>query len=166
MARFSIFNDIKRISRTTRFDDDDIFTIFGDVKVDFTRKPIEPGDHHLNVTTLFGDVQFRFPEHLGLKIDGFSLFGDVEVENLRTGETEQGGADYISENYASADIRVQIHITTIFGDFEILRLPLAPESLAAGAHPTQVEQRGDEWYEYRADRSLDHETSRLPPPER
>ncbi|NCC35385.1 MAG: hypothetical protein EOM24_25740 [Chloroflexia bacterium] len=130
MARLTIFHDINRTHRSGRFEEEDISTIFGDVRLNLVRKPAEYGEHTMRVLTVFGDVQLRLAEDVGLKIDGFALFGDVEVETLSSDDRASGGADYISENYDTAPVRLNLNVTTIFGDLEIIRLPVGSEGPA------------------------------------
>lgn len=133
MATFTVFGDIKRISRAARLEGEGITTIFGDVTVDYTRTPLEPGDHQLGLVTMFGDVKLRFPEYVGIEIDGFSLFSDIEVEQRSNGEEELTGTSYLSENYDTAAVRVRLNVFAMFGDLEIVRVPVAPPTSGAPA---------------------------------
>jgi len=122
MPVFTIFGDIKRINRATRLDSESITTLFGDVRYDFTRTSLEPGDHRVRIFTAFGDIKLRLPEGVGLSIDGFALFSDVEVETERSGEEEMTGTSYESENFASAPIRLHLTVFGLFGDLELKRV--------------------------------------------
>jgi predicted membrane protein len=132
MATFTLFGDIKRISRATRMESEGVTTVFGDVKIDFTRAPLEPGDHNFSLFTVFGDVKLRFPEHIGVEIEGFTLFSDVEVETTATGEEEQPGSNWTSDNYTQAQVRVRIQTFALFGDIEIVRVAV-PLNAQVGA---------------------------------
>lgn len=44
MATFTLFGDIKRFARSARLDEESVTTLFGDVKLDFTRRPLDPGE--------------------------------------------------------------------------------------------------------------------------
>lgn len=162
MTRFAIFQDIKLINRFPRLDDADVISVFGDLKVDYTRTALEPGDHQMHLTTFFGDVKLRFPESVGFQITGFSLFGDVEVENLRTGDEEQTGTNYVTENFATAPVRIQVHIITVFGDFEIVRVPIEPGAPGAAYQAAHLEQHADEQPWSATDGAYEGATSRLP----
>jgi predicted membrane protein len=138
MATFSLFGDIKRINRSARIDGEELISVFGDVKIDFTQAPLEPGEQLLNIIVLFGDVKLRFPDHVGIEISGFSVFGDIELEDLRAGSEETPGAGYRSANYEQAAQRVHIKVAGVFGD---LKLVLVPMQLDPAAH-SLAEQRG------------------------
>ena len=125
MPTFTIFGDIKRFARSPRLEEESVITVFGDVKVDFTRQPLDPGDQQMRIFTIFGDVRLRMPEDVGIEIDGFALFGDIEVENIRTGEEEEPGSNYISENFSAAAVRARISVFSLFGGIKVARMPVA-----------------------------------------
>ncbi len=127
MTTFTIFGDIKRTHRTSRLDGEDIVTLFGDVKIDCTRVPLEAGEHFLSITMLFGDVTLRLPKDSGIEISGFTLFGDVEVIDWHTGEEEQTGAQYVTEAFDTASTRIHLRVFSIFGDLELVRVPVSHE---------------------------------------
>lgn len=127
---FSLFGDIKRIVRSQRLETEGVTTVFGDVKLDLTRTALEPGDHTLRLITIFGDVKLRVPEWLGITIDAVNLFGEVEVETHSSGEEEKPGASWQSENYHRASVRVRLHLVSLFGDLDIVRIPTAGEPAA------------------------------------
>lgn len=124
MASFSLFGDIKRINRSGRIDGEELISVFGDVKMDFTQAPLEPGEQLINIVVLFGDVKLRFPDHVGIEISGFSVFGDIELEDLRTGSEETPGANYRSANYDQAAQRVHIKLAGVFGDLKLVLVPM------------------------------------------
>lgn len=162
MPRFAIFQDIKLINRFSRLDDADVISVFGDLKIDYTRTALEPGDYQMHLTSLFGDVKLRFPESVGFQITGFSILGDVEVENLRTGDEEQPGTSYMTENFATAPVRIRVHIITILGDFEIVRVPLEPGAPAATYRAAHLEQHANEQLWSATNGAYEGQTSRLP----
>lgn len=124
---FTLFGDIKRIVRAQRLETESVTTIFGDVKLDLTKAELAPGDHTLRLITAFGDIKLRLPEHIGVEVDAVILFGEVEVETLSSGEEEKPGASWVSENYSSADVRVRLHVLSLFGDIDVVRAPSAVE---------------------------------------
>ncbi len=162
MKIFSVFQDTKLTNRFSHLDDMNVISMFGDLKVDYTRTALEPGDHQMHLTTFFGDGKLRFPESVGFHITGFSLFGDVEVENLCTGDEEQTGTNYVTENFATALVRIQMHIITVFGDFEIIRVPVKPGVPAAAFHTAHRAQHANRQPWSATDGAYEGETSRLP----
>ena len=124
MAAFSLFGDIKRINRAARIDGEELISVFGDVKIDFTQAPLEQGEQFINIVALFGDVKLRFPDHVGIEISGFTVFGDIELEDLRAGSEETPGAGYRSANYEHAAQRVHIKLAGVFGDLKLVLVPM------------------------------------------
>lgn len=155
MTTFTIFGDIKRNSRVQRLEEEGITTVFGDVKLDFTKAPLAPGDHSMRVLTVFGDVVLRFADDVGVEIDGLTVFSDVEVEHLASGEDEQPGGSWTSDNFASASVRVHVNLVAVFGDIEIVRVPVPTAAYA------EARQLSDE-REMNVDQSYEGETVRLP----
>ncbi|MEM8533887.1 MAG: cell wall-active antibiotics response protein [Chloroflexota bacterium] len=140
MSVFSLFNDIKRINRKGRLEGENITTIFGSVKVDFTRTPLEPGDHYVRLMSVFDKVKVRVPEDVGVDIDGFTIFGDVEVEHQGTGEEEKGGSNYTTDNFETARVRIHLTAHAIFEDIEVIRMPIN-QSTAVPRLETRTEEQ-------------------------
>lgn len=128
MTTFSLFNDIKRIVRSSRLETESVTTIFGDVKLDLTQAPLEPGEHTMRVMTVFGDVKLRLPEHIGVQIDAMTVFSGVEVETVSRNEEEKPGGNWVSENFERAPIRINLTIQGVFGDVDVVRLPVMPKA--------------------------------------
>lgn len=135
MANFTLFNDIKRIIRTSRLESESTTTIFGDVKLDLTQATFEPGDHQMRIMTIFGDVKLRVPEWMGLQIDASTVFSELEIETVSQNTEEQPGGNWISENFDRAPVKLYLSVQGIFGDIEIVRMP--------GTAPNQPAQIGE-----------------------
>lgn len=124
MGNFALFNDIKRVVRGSRLEDESIKTVFGDVKLDLTQAPLAAGDHDLHLLTLFGDIKIRIPEHVGLSINARMLFSDFEVETRSSGVDEKPGNSWQSEHFDQASVRVHLSLEGLFGDIEVVRVPV------------------------------------------
>lgn len=140
MPIFTLFGDIKRINRSAIPEIEGVFTVFGDVKLDFTRVPLAPGEHTLRLGTIFGDVELRVPEDVGLAIEGFTLFSDVDLETEPQGEEERPGVNYRTDNFASAPVRITLDVFGLFGDVEITRVGI-PAGAAYQGETYRLEQR-------------------------
>ena len=156
MSIFSLFNDIKRINRKSRLEGENITTIFGSVKVDFTRTPLEPGDHYVRMMSVFDKVKLRVPEDVGVDIDGFTIFGDVEVENRATGDEEKGGSSYTTDNFETARVRIHLTAYAIFEDIEVIRVPVTQSTTAPRLETRTEQQEFDQ-----LDSAYEGETRRL-----
>lgn len=155
MTTFTVFGDIKRKSRAQRLEEEGITTVFGDVKLDLTKAPLVSGDHMLRILTLFGDIELRFADDVGVEIDGPTIFSDVEVEDLGSGDEEQPGGNWTSENFATAPVRVHINLAAVFGDVKIMRVPMP------AAPPAEARQFSDQ-RGMNFDQSYEGATVRLP----
>jgi hypothetical protein len=76
------------------------------------------------------------PEHIGIEVDAVILFGKVEVETLSTGEEEKPGASWVSENHNRAHVRVRLHVQSLFGDVDVVRVQTAADQLPQAAQLT------------------------------
>ncbi len=124
MATFTLFNDLKRIVRSTRLETESLTTIFGDVKLDLTQAPLEPGEHTMRMLTVFGDIKLRIPEHIGVQVDALTIFSDLEIETISSNTEEQPGGSWTSENFDRAPVRIYLTVQGIFGDIDIVRMPI------------------------------------------
>lgn len=130
MGTVSIFSEVKQKNRLTRLENESFVTIFGDTEIDFTSTPLAPGDHMISTVTIFGDTDFRFPEDVGIRIEGAAIFGDTKVRHQPSGERERPGGGYQTQNFDTAHTRVLIKHVTLFGDLEIERVAVATPSEA------------------------------------
>ena len=144
MSIFSLFNDIKRINRKGRLEGENITTIFGSVKMDFTHTPLEPGDHYVRMMSVFDKVKVRVPEDVGIDIDGFTIFGDVEVEHQGTGQEEKGGSSYTTDNFETARVRIHLTAHAIFEDIEVIRVPMRQSTVIPRLETRTEQQEFDE----------------------
>lgn len=156
MSSFSIFGDIKRINRAQRLEGESYTVIFGDVKIDFTRTPLLEGDHQLSIISLFGDVKLRFPENVGVSLDGFTLFGENEVEYRSSGDEETVGNNYETANFGTTRTRVYIRVFSLFGDVEITLVPVSLARSAVEEAQPQLEYRPEEQIYDGQTRKIEH----------
>jgi predicted membrane protein len=162
---FSLFNDIKRKIYANQLQGDQTTAVFGDIKLDLTQSPLIPGDHRMQVQTVFGDVKIRVPEHVGIDIDVTTIFGEVEIENLSTGDDEKPGAGWTSPNYLNAEIRLNIRVLGIFGDIDIIRVPSPHQPhIVEGTRVDDLQSLPDKGgqSDFPFDRSFEGQTTRLP----
>lgn len=144
MSTFTIFGDIKRYAQSSQLENESASAIFGNVKLDCTRRPIDPGEHRFRLFSVFGNVKLRIPAEVGLEIDGFALFGDIEVENVVSGEEEETGTSYTSENFSTAPARVRVSAFSLFGDVRVVRVPVTTGGASVGfTSARQIEQNSD-----------------------
>ena len=109
MGTISIFGDVKHTNSLARLEGETLITVFGDLDLDFIQRPLAPGEHNMRVTTVFGEVKLRFPEGVAVHVEGFTLFGNIQV-----GQTE---------DFEAAPVRLHLHVVSIFGDINVVHSP-------------------------------------------
>lgn len=77
-ALTSVFGDVK-LTVTTAVPER-VSTVFGDVKIDLRGLRTSADTVHLQLTTLFGDVEVIVSEGVTAEISGFTVFGDRRTE--------------------------------------------------------------------------------------
>jgi predicted membrane protein len=92
---------------------------------------LEPGEHHLHILTLFGDIKLRLPEDVGLAVESSVLLADIEVETISRGDEEQPGSRWRSEGFEEAGVRVLLSIEGLFADIDIVHMPARASSQTA-----------------------------------
>ena len=111
----SVFGDV-RLSPTTEALER-VSTVFGDVRIDLRGLRTSAGTVHLDIGTVFGDVEVVVSEGVAAEIEGWTVFGDRRTE-LAPVQRLPGTP------------RVLVRGRTVFGD---LRL----RSLAPGESPSR-----------------------------
>ena len=106
MTTLSIFGEVKSTNSDSRLGGQLLTAVFGALDIDFTRHPLEPGDHYLRVIALFGKATLRIPDHVALSIEGINMFGKTE--------TPPGA------NPATARVRLHLNAMTLFGAIEVV----------------------------------------------
>lgn len=130
MATLTLLGHSNRVSHASGLEREGIITVYGHSKVNFVRAPLAPGDHTLRVVTFGGDVKLRLPESVGIEIHGTTVYSEVKIETLATGKEEEPTANWTSNNFEHAMVRVRIYTLALFGGIEILRVPDGAEDAA------------------------------------
>lgn len=92
-----------------------ISNVLGDTYVDLAAVQLT-GAGQLDLNTVFGDIALRLPPGLPFKISGNSVFGTMTMPDRE----KHHGRDYTSPEYDSAENTLNIKISQVFGDVEIL----------------------------------------------
>lgn len=123
MTLISFLSDARRSSAAPRLDNERMLTLLGEIRADYTRAPLAPGDHTIRVVTLLGDVTIQFPASVGLEIVPVELFGGVTVKDMGSGAEKTCDGGCRTAGFESAAVRVRVHVTALFGDVELVRVP-------------------------------------------
>jgi lia operon protein LiaF len=112
------FGDIKVTIQSKDFKSGQINTTFGDVQVDLTDLEITSGEQTLYLSTVFGDIKISAPQHLAFSIEGDNTAGDMKIFNEKRSGWKQY-ATYQSNNFSTADKKLKIITSQIFGDLKV-----------------------------------------------
>ena len=112
------FGDVKVTINSKEFKSGEIRTIFGDVKVDLTSLDIKEGEQTLRLNTIFGDIKVSAPKELPFLIYCSNTAGDLKIfDEKRSGWRQT--MTYKSENFDTADRKLKIITSQIFGDVKV-----------------------------------------------
>jgi len=113
------FGDIKVKIISKRFESGRINTSFGSVKVDLEELDIESGEQTLHLETTFGDIKIIPPKNVSFSIEGSNTAGDIKIFNEKKSGWRQD-VTYKTDNYDSADKKLKIVTSQVFGDLKII----------------------------------------------
>ncbi|MDA1010229.1 MAG: hypothetical protein DWG80_03340 [Chloroflexi bacterium] len=119
----------RRLSRTFghvqsaaewRVDDAVIRTVIGDINLDLRNAQLPLGETELTLLCWLGAVSVRVPAHVGVDVQAQSFVGTVEALGMR----EEGIIRDIrvqSEDFATADTRLRLRLSTVVGEILVVR---------------------------------------------
>lgn len=99
-----------------------VVAIFGGVRLDLRDALFAEGTDNLSALALFGSVEIYVPEHVGVYVEGASLFGGRELFDQKEGGLFAVG-DVESPNYRSAAQHLNVTAIAIFGSVTVKRAP-------------------------------------------
>ena len=116
-AHSATFGDINAVLESKDFQGGNIYTTFGDIKIDLRNLIIEHGEKRLSLNTVFGDVRIHLKQGTPIKIIANNTAGGLNIlGNKRTGFNQS--YTYSSENYDAADAKLLIVCKVNFGEIE------------------------------------------------
>lgn len=112
------FGDMKVTVKSKNFKNGRITATFGDLNVDLTELDIETGEQTLRLSTNFGDMKVAVPKNIPFSIQANNTAGDMRIfEEKRSGWKQT--ATYASEGYDSAEKKLKIVTSQLFGDLKV-----------------------------------------------
>lgn len=103
---FSAFSDQKKMITTQDFQNGELTTIFGALKIDLNQAAVVNAPAHLQTTTLFGGIEIYIPADWNVHLNVVALFGGSE-DKRKTGISAKSTPDLIVSG------------TVLFGGLEI-----------------------------------------------
>lgn len=80
MSAISIFSAMKRANSVSRLDHETFTVVCGSLEFDFTQRQLAPGDHYLEMTTVFGSATLCLPDNVAISASGAFVFGNINDE--------------------------------------------------------------------------------------
>jgi len=116
-SRQKLLGDIRRRGEW-EVTDEEFWLGIGDVTLDMTQAEIPPGETHLRVAQLIGDVRVSVPEEVGLSLSSTAMVGSVRAFG-RKRDIFFTPLRLTSENYETAERKVRLETSMFVGDVRI-----------------------------------------------
>ncbi len=97
-----------------------IVALFGSARLDLTDALLQEGSNQLSILSLFGGVDVRVPDDVGVFTEGLAAFGGRDVFGQRDGGLLAVG-DFETPNYRAATRRLNVTAVTAFGGITLKR---------------------------------------------
>ncbi len=98
-----------------------IIALFGGVRLDLRDALFDEGASNLSALALFGGVELRVPDDVGVYVEGLSAFGGRDVFGQRDGGILALG-DVETPNYRTAARRLNVTAIAGFGGVTLKRI--------------------------------------------
>ena len=113
----TVFGDIRLTVSSSGFKGGSANVVFGDLFIDLASVAGLQSPARLKLETVFGDICVRLPSHIAVDLHTSRVFGTV---------TTPGGAHFHGNRYRSPDFdtaseRIELDISQVFGDLEIMK---------------------------------------------
>ncbi|HDQ00058.1 MAG TPA: hypothetical protein ENN22_12845 [bacterium] len=114
----NVFGDLRVSIRTANFESGKINNTFGDIVLDLEKLDITSGEKILDVHGVFGDVKISSNRELPVYIHASITAGDIKLfERKVDGFSKE--MIHKSENYDTADKKLKIIVSQVFGDIKV-----------------------------------------------
>ena len=113
----TVFGDIRLTVSSSGFRGGSASAVFGDLFIDLGSVQSLQSPSRLRLETVFGDIVVRVPAHIAVELRTSRVFGTVTTP---TGSHFHGNR-YRSPDYDAADEHIEIEVSQVFGDLEIMK---------------------------------------------
>ncbi len=118
ISESEVFGRIHRQLSSKNFAGGHCSVVFGDIKLDLTQVELLPGEQVLRLNSVFGTVRVELPGDLEYSAKVNLVAGGLNVKGDRRGGLFQNVA-VRSSGFATADKRLAIIASSVFGDIKI-----------------------------------------------
>jgi predicted membrane protein len=114
----TVFGDCSVRVSSDNFRGGTVSTVFGDTVVDCSAATLSPGEQRLNISGVFGDTQLWLPKEAAFRLTSSTVFGDIRCKDQKQ-EGFSPSLRYESPGYSSAERRLRVDISQVFGDVTV-----------------------------------------------
>lgn len=118
LSESNIMGDVKVTVESENFRGGSVNTVFGDTRLDLSKINVADGEHSLRISGVFGDVKIDTPQNLPIRVSGNTLAGDILIREYKKSGIGQS-LSYQSQDYETAQKKLDISISQVFGDVKI-----------------------------------------------
>jgi predicted membrane protein len=115
-TNFTLIGDLRRRGSWV-VQNEEIWHGIGDVEIDLTQAEIPSGESVIRIFSFVGDVNVFAPASVGLLVRSSGFFVDADLLGEKI-ETFLSPAEGVSQNYASADRRVRVELTSFVAEMK------------------------------------------------
>ena len=113
----TVFGNIRLTVSSSDFKGGSANAVFGDLFIDLGSVEGLHNLAHLRLETVFGDIVVRLPSHVAVELHTSRIFGTMTTPS----GTHFHGNRYRSPDFDTAAERIEIDISQVFGDLEIMK---------------------------------------------
>ena len=114
----NVFGELQINLSSKSFSGGTVSNVFGDIHIDLSNVQSTKNICRLSVTGVFGDIVIKTPKDIALRVRSNVVAGNVLVK----GDKRDGflaKMDYMDDNYDSADKKIYIQSSVVFGTISI-----------------------------------------------
>ncbi len=113
----TVFGDIRIMVSSSGFRGGSASAVFGDLFIDLGSVGHFDNPAKLKLETVFGDIVVRLPSHVAVELHTSRVFGTMTTPS----GTHFHGNRYRSPDFDTASERIELDISQVFGDLEIMK---------------------------------------------
>jgi predicted membrane protein len=118
IAYSTVFGDCTVSASSDDFRGGSVSTVFGDTVVDCSAATLGLGEQRLSIKGVFGDAHLWLPKGAAFRLTSSTVFGDIRcLEQKQEGFSPS--LQYESPGYSSAERRLLIDVSQVFGDITV-----------------------------------------------
>jgi lia operon protein LiaF len=102
--------------------EEEVWTFVGDVYLDLTQADVPIGETRISALGFIGDIDLKVPQNIGISLLSNSFVSEVKFLGKKH-SSFLTSANFASENYETAERKVQLEATFFVGDVNVKHIP-------------------------------------------